>query len=195
MKKIAIFGGSFDPVHNAHVQIAKLAVQSFGLDKIIFVIAYAPAHKTKQYADISDRSKMLELAVNGLPKTEISFFEAEQKTTVYSYQTLDHFQNLYPNDEIFMIIGSDSLLELPAWKNINYLAQKYKFIVAKRPNTEISKDTPYYNRCIFIETPAKDISSTEIRKMISQNDKKAAELLDDKVYGYIKEHNLYMMAK
>jgi len=191
MAKIAIFGGTFDPVHRAHALIAKLAVEKFNLEKIIFVIAYVPPHKTKTYADIKDRSEMLKLAIADLPRTEVSFFEADQKRAVYSYQTLDHFQALYPNDEIFMIIGSDSLKTLCEWKNIDYIAKKYRFIVAKRPKVKIPEGVKYSDSCIFMDADIHDISSTEIRDMIKADNGKVTKSLDGKVYEYIKEHGLY----
>ncbi|MCA6079603.1 MAG: nicotinate (nicotinamide) nucleotide adenylyltransferase [Endomicrobium sp.] len=191
MDKIAIFGGSFDPVHKSHIQIAKLAFKSLDLKKLIFVIAYTPPHKIKQYAHIKDRISMLKLAAGNIQKAEISLYEAQKLETVYSYQTLDYFQNLHPADEIYMVIGSDSLLDLPTWKNIDYLASRYKFIVAKRSGIEINKNVKYLDRCVFIDKGIEDISSTIIRKLIKEEHKKAAPLLSEKVYNYIIQNGLY----
>ncbi|MCL2145174.1 MAG: nicotinate (nicotinamide) nucleotide adenylyltransferase [Endomicrobia bacterium] len=191
MNKIVIFGGSFDPVHKAHIDMAKETLKLQGVGKVIFVPAYIPAHKTSQFADINDRIAMLKLAVNNIEKTEISFFEAEKQDIVYSYQTLDYFKSLYPDNEILMLIGSDSLKDLPTWKNIEYLASQYKFIVAKRPGSVIEKGTKFLDRCIFPDIPAKDISSTLIRKLLKENDEQVKELLDGNVYDYIKARGLY----
>ncbi|MCL2390824.1 MAG: nicotinate (nicotinamide) nucleotide adenylyltransferase [Endomicrobia bacterium] len=193
MGKIAVFGGSFDPPHKAHIQIAKEALSSFDLKKIIFVIAYAPPHKVKLYADISDRIAMLKLALESESpeKTEIGYYEVEQGRKVYSYETLDHFKKIYPDDEIFMIIGSDSLLDLPNWKNIEYLASQYKFIVAKRPGAVIERGTKFLERCLIIDKEMRDISSTEIRDLVSKNNGLAADFTDEKVYDYIKKQKLY----
>ncbi|MDR0956876.1 MAG: nicotinate (nicotinamide) nucleotide adenylyltransferase [Endomicrobium sp.] len=191
MDKVAVFGGSFDPVHNAHIQIAELALSVFKLKKLIFVIAYMPPHKIRSYANVQDRIKMLNIAIKGLKKTEISLFEILRQETVYSYETLNYFQDLYPEDEIYMIIGSDSLIELPMWKNIDYLANKYKFMVAKRPGIEISKNTKYLDRTVFIDKEIKNISSTKIRKLIKENSKNASFFLNDKVYNYIIKNKIY----
>jgi nicotinate-nucleotide adenylyltransferase len=166
MSKIAVFGGSFDPVHKSHIQLVKFALESYDVKKVIFVIAYTPPHKSKQYADIDDRIAMLKIATEGLLRIEISLYEVLKKKLVYSYQTLDYFQCLYPEAEIYIIIGSDSLLELPTWKNIDYLASRYKFMVFKRPCIKIKKDTKYLDRCIVAQNETEDISSTEIRQMI-----------------------------
>jgi nicotinate-nucleotide adenylyltransferase len=193
MDRIAVFGGSFDPVHKAHIQLVRFALDSCDFKKVIFVIAYTPPHKSKQYASIDDRVEMLKLAINTCQKTEveISLYEVTKKQVVYSYQTLDHFQNLYPDDEIHMVIGSDSLLELPAWKNIDYLASRYKFMVVNRPGVNISKDTKYLDRCIFAKNETEHISSTEIRQMIKENSIKVKMLLDERVYEYIVKRQLY----
>jgi nicotinate-nucleotide adenylyltransferase len=191
MHKIAIFGGSFDPVHKSHIQIAKLAFKSFNFKKMIFVIARIPPHKTKQYAYIEDRISMLKLAVRNMQKTEISLYETQKLETVYSYQTLDYFNKLYIEDEICMVVGSDSLLDFPTWKNIDYVADRYKFIVAKRPGFEVNKNIKYLDRCIFINKGTENISSTEIRRLVKEDYKKAASLLDKKVYNYIIKNGLY----
>ncbi|BAG13860.1 putative nicotinate-nucleotide adenylyltransferase [Endomicrobiia bacterium] len=192
MHKVAIFGGSFDPVHKSHIQIAKLAFKSLDLKKMIFVIAYTPPHKTKQYAYIEDRISMLKLATGNMQKTEISLYEAQKLETVYSYQTLDYFNSLYPEDEIYMVIGSDSLLDLPIWNNIDYMAGRYKFIVAKRHGfDEVNKNVKYLDRCVFIDKETEDISSTEIRRLVKEDYKKAVSMLNKKVYNYIIQNGLY----
>jgi nicotinate-nucleotide adenylyltransferase len=191
MYKIAIFGGSFDPVHKSHIQTAELAFKSFDLKKMIFVIAYAPPHKTRQYAHIGDRISMLKLAARNMRKTEISLYEAQKLEMVYSYQTLDYFNSLYPEDDIYMVIGSDSLLDLPTWKNIDYMASRYKFIVVKRPGFGVNKNVKYLERCVFIDEETENISSMEIRRLVKESHKKAASLLDKKVYNYIIENGLY----
>ncbi|MDR1511268.1 MAG: nicotinate (nicotinamide) nucleotide adenylyltransferase [Endomicrobium sp.] len=192
MSKIAIFGGSFDPVHKSHIQIATLALKSFNLKELIFVVAYAPPHKRRQYADIKDRISMLKLVTHNVNKIKISCYEAQKRKVVYSYQTLDHFQNLYFFDEIYMIIGSDSLLNLSTWENIDYIVTHYKFIIAKRPNIEISSNIKYLDRCVFIDKEIEDISSTKIRELIKLDPMMAASLLDKKVYDYIAQKQLYV---
>ncbi|MDR1122794.1 MAG: nicotinate (nicotinamide) nucleotide adenylyltransferase [Endomicrobium sp.] len=191
MSKIAIFGGSFDPVHKSHIQLVKFALKSCDFKKVIFVIAHTPPHKNKQYASTDDRVAMLKIATKGLSQIEISLYEVLKKKVVYSYQTLDYFQSLYPKDEIYMIIGLDSLLELPTWKNIDYLASHYKFMVVKRPCINIKKDIKYLDRCIVAQNETEDISSTGVRQMIKEGFKKFEMLLDKNVYNYIVERGLY----
>jgi nicotinate-nucleotide adenylyltransferase len=191
MNKIVIFGGSFDPVHRSHIKIAKIVLESIDCKKLIFVVAYAPPHKTMQYVCIEDRLYMLKLVTKNMRRIEINLYEVKKRKIVYSYQTLDYFQSLYPKDDIYMVIGSDSLLNLSTWRNIDYLASHYKFIVAKRSGIEINKNTKYMRRCIFINKEIENISSTEIRKLIKIDPGKAASLLDKKVYDYIIKNGFY----
>ncbi|GMO65317.1 MAG: nicotinate-nucleotide adenylyltransferase [Endomicrobiia bacterium] len=191
MSKIAIFGGSFDPVHKSHIQIADLAVKCFDLEELIFVVAYAPPHKKKQYADIEDRISMLRLVTYNVSKIRISCCEAQKREVVYSHQTLDYFQNLYSSDEIYMVIGSDSLLSLSTWENIDYIVTRYKFIIARRHNIKISNDTKYLDRCVFINNEIENISSTRIRELIKLGHIEASSLLDSRVYDYIIQKRLY----
>jgi nicotinate (nicotinamide) nucleotide adenylyltransferase len=191
MGKTAVFGGSFDPVHKAHTRLAEEAVAAFNLSRVIFVPAFMPPHKEKQYADVGDRIAMLKIAVKNIKNAEISFYEAEQRKVVYSYQTLDYFKTLYPHDEILMIIGADSFNELESWKNIDYLAANYGFIVAKRPNVAANIKKKYYDRCVFMNNDLIDASSTNIRELLKSGDGKAASCLDKDVDRYIKENGLY----
>jgi nicotinate-nucleotide adenylyltransferase len=191
MNKIAIFGGSFDPIHRSHIQIAKVVLESVDCKKLIFVVAYAPPHKIRQYVCIEDRLYMLKLATKNMRQIEINLYEAQKHKIVYSYQTLDYFQSLYPKDDIYMVIGSDSLLDLPTWKNIDYLVNHYKFIVVKRSKIEIIKNTKYLGKCILIDKEIENISSTEVRELIKEDSEKAASLLDKEVYNYIVQNKLY----
>jgi nicotinate-nucleotide adenylyltransferase len=191
MSKVAIFGGSFDPVHKSHIKIAELAIQLFDLEKLIFVIAYTPPHKIQQYAKPSDRICMLELATETLKKSEISLYEVKRRKVVYTYQTLDYFQKLYPSKEINMLIGADSLRDLQNWKNVEYITRRYKIIVAKRIGVKICSSTKYSNSCVFIDKKIENISSKEIRKLIKKNYTNLTSLVDKKVYNYIIQNKLY----
>ncbi|MDR1952164.1 MAG: nicotinate (nicotinamide) nucleotide adenylyltransferase [Elusimicrobiota bacterium] len=190
MSDIAIFGGSFDPVHKAHIEIVKSAFKSFDLAKIIFTPSFLAPHKTQHYACAKDRIEMLKIALAGISNVEINCFEIQKGTKIYSYQTLDYFKELYPNDNIFMIIGSDSLVNLSYWKNIDYIAGKYRFIVANRKGILLTPETKFLDKCLFLEKEIDDISSTQIRKLICSG-MDAQEYLDNGVYEYIKKNGLY----
>jgi nicotinate-nucleotide adenylyltransferase len=193
MSKIAIFGGSFDPIHKAHVQIAKLALKLYKLDKIFFVIAIKPPHKSRQYANITDRLNMLHIATHNLQKIEVSLYEVNQNKTVYSYQTLDYFQKQYSKAKIYMIIGSDCVLNFHQWNNICYISKHYNLIVVKRKGIDLSINSRlcYYSNYNFINNDVCDISSTTLRKLIKDNSTKAKVFLNPQVYNYILQNDLY----
>lgn len=110
-KRIGIFGGSFNPVHKAHIKIAQLSIIKLNLDQLIFVPAFKNPDKINHnYVLGSDRKKMLELVL--CEKCQISEYELNAHTVNYTYQTIDYFKKTYPNDQLFFIIGSDNLEHL-----------------------------------------------------------------------------------
>ena len=187
---LGVLGGSFDPVHNAHLQMAQTALKEFRLDKIIFVPAYVPPHKSKLVACETDRYNMLVDVTNGIEQYEIDTYEIDSKKSVYSYEMLDYLQTKHKNDSIKMIIGADSFNSLSLWKNSEYIVKKYGAIVFPRPNIEIDVKSPYYNYCLFSKTVMKDISSTQIRKQL-KNKKSILKYVPKQVAEYIKKKNLY----
>ena len=187
---IGVFGGSFDPIHNAHLRMAATALKEFNLDKIIFVPAYIPPHKTKLVANEQDRYKMLFDVIKEFKQYEIDTYELDLKQTVYSYQTLDYIKSKNANDNIKMIIGADSFNQLGYWKNTDYIAEKYGFIVFPRPNIDIDIKSPYYKYCDISKTVMEDISSTQIRQYLKEK-KDISELVPQQVVNYIKNNGLY----
>jgi len=151
---IAIFGGSFDPVHLGHIEVVQKALE-MGIDKVIVVPNFLNPLKNKTSAPAELRYKWLKEVFNDFENVEISDFEINQKRPVYSIETINHFKPKY------FIIGSDNLKTLDKWKNIDEILNKVELIVAKRD--EIDKNlAKKYNikKIIDVEVP---ISSTEIR--------------------------------
>ena len=102
---IGVLGGSFDPIHNAHLKMAKTALEEFNLDKIVFVPAYIPPHKSKLIASEKDRYNMLFDAIKDTKKYEIDTYEIDSKKVIYSYQMLDYIKSKHTTDTVKMIIG------------------------------------------------------------------------------------------
>lgn len=190
MSVMAVFGGSFDPVHNAHLAIAQKAVDEMGADVIIFVPAYIPPHKKSLVADSKHRLNMLSLALEKRTEYLIDTFEIDRKSSVYSFQTLDYINKKYSGNSIKLLIGSDSFNMLETWEKPEYVAKKYGFFVMQRPDNIANINSRYYKYGIFSKTLIEDISSTRIRLYMEENIS-AAHLMPESVWRYIKENKLY----
>lgn len=185
-----VLGGSFDPIHNAHLQMAKTALKEFNLDKIIFVPAYIPPHKSKLIASEKDRYDMLYEVIKDVGRYDIDTYEIDSKKVIYSYQMLDYIKNKYSADNIKMIIGADSYNNLSTWKNVEYIVKEYGFIVFPRPNINIDVQSPYYEHCLFSKNVMENISSTLIRQKLKKKED-ILQYVPQQVFKYIKEKNLY----
>lgn len=197
MGKIGLFGGTYDPPHIGHTALAQRVLDKFSLDKIIFIPAGNPPHKTdKKIADKHHRFEMLELATAKNPKFLISDFDLKNEKPNYSYLTIEHFKKTYLDDEIFFIIGADSYRDFPLWKNYPDILSVCTFIVVNRPN--VYDDDCYLkykkicssHRALFLDDFSCDVSSTELREKLSSGEN-CEKFLPQGVAEYIKKHNLY----
>ena len=183
MDNIGIFGGSFNPPHTGHLILAQRCRELLQLDKIIFIPAYIPPHKTHiSLVDPKDRLKMLKLTIKGNPYFNYSDIEIKRKGNSFTYDTLLALQNKYTQSKLFLIIGMDNYNDFCKWKNYQGILNLCKVVVINRHviNDKQSKDTgdntanPSHNNLvehsnfIFIDTPIIDISSTEIRDRIKK---------------------------
>lgn len=169
--KVGIFGGSFDPVHNEHVAIARSAIKQLGLDKLFIIPAYvAPHKKDKALTDGALRLKLCRAAFKGLDGAEACDYELSCGGTSYSYLTCGHFAALYPNAERFFIMGEDMLIDFPTWKNPEEITRLFDIAVCRRasamPNLG-GMQSVFFNRFgknfIEIAYNGKNVSSTEAR--------------------------------
>ena len=181
--KIGIYGGSFNPIHKGHVKIAKQAIEELGLDKLFFVPAFKSPFKTKnKYAPIEDRIEMIKMV---LPeKSDISLFEANRKGVSYTIDTVSHFNVKYPNDELFLIIGSDNVYKLNKWKKIDDIAKMAQIVVFKREGDFSKENIKKYN-CKLLNNPLYDYASSWFRKGYMDN-------VEDNVMEYIASKYLYV---
>lgn len=197
MKKIGLFGGTFDPPHTGHIALAKTALLKFSLDKIIFIPVGNPPHKTEKHvSDKVHRFEMVKMAIKGEPDFFISDFEIKNENPNYSYLTIEHFKQKYPDDEIFFIIGADSYRDFPKWKNYPDILSLCTFIVLNRNDADLGEYFKKYckiipkHKALFLDDFSFDVSSTEFREKIASG-KDCKNLLPDGVYEYIKKTNLY----
>lgn len=181
--KIGIYGGSFNPIHKGHIAIAKIAINKLNLDKLIFVPAFKSPFKSKvEYASSEDRIKMIQLVKP--EKSEISLFEIERKGVSYTIDSIRYFKELYPNDELFFIIGSDNVQKLNMWKEIDEIVSLAKIVVFRRETNFDMTNIEKYN-CLLLDNEILDYASSWFRKGYMQN-------LDEIVLKYISQNHLYI---
>lgn len=186
---ICIFPGTFNPIHDAHIKMAEIALEKFGFEKIIFIPAYIPPHKNVEKSLAEHRLNMVKLATSVNPKFEVSDFEYKNEGKSYSLITVKKFIEDYSiNGRINFIMGTDAFVKLESWYKADELKKLVHFIVFKRRgdgNEEIYQNFKT-NGWDFelLENDYMDISSTEIRMSANSS-------TDEKVKGYIKEHGLY----
>ena len=198
MKKIAIFGGSFDPVHTEHVRLVEAAIKGLGLDKLLVVPAFAPPHKRgKTLAPDRDRLDMCRLAFSHLEKVEISDYEIAQGGTSYTYLTCRHFHEIYPNAEIFWLVGTDMLRDFPTWKNPQDILDHVTLGVCARDEKDgwekeeqLAFEKRFGKKFAVIHYNGAPVSSTEIR-LLTAAGLPIDHLTPQKVTEYIETKKLY----
>lgn len=195
MKRIGIMGGTFNPVHNAHLIIAETARGEYSLDNIIFITGGNPPHK-QGTLDARHRFNMTRIAIDGNDGFSDDDFEVKNDKKSYSVNTLEYLKSKYPEDELFFIIGEDSLKDLPKWYMPKKILSMCSLLVFPRKSRESLTETinemrKRYNADIFpISAPVIGLSSTDIRDRI-RTGKTVRYMVPDKVIEYIKLHNLY----
>jgi nicotinate-nucleotide adenylyltransferase len=169
IKKIGIFGGTFNPIHHGHLINIELIRERFNLDLILFVPSKIPVHKTISDAvQPSDRLEMVRLAIAGNAFFRASEIETDRESTSYTITTLEELKSSYPGDELFLIIGSDSFNELDTWMKYKKILGEYPLIIMqRRTDPELRTDllSLAYKVELFSETMI-DISSSMIRERI-----------------------------
>ena len=192
--KIGIFGGSFNPPHKMHESIAKELLKRNILDKIIFVPTSNYYPKAGLISDL-DRMKMLKLMIKNDERFEVSNYEFGRLT--YTYETLQHFQKEYPNDEIYFICGSDNLKELDTWKEYQKILSNFYLLVVPREDDIcklLEKYQSYQDHIKIVDLDVRNLSSTNVRKLLQEkNYEEAKKFIDERVLDYIIKNNLYQL--
>jgi nicotinate-nucleotide adenylyltransferase len=159
--RIAIFGGSFDPLHLAHVAIVQNALNELDIDKLIVVPTYLNPFKSSFYLDPQTRYELLKKVFIKFEKVEVSNYEINQLAPSYSVNTVNYLKNLYNPSKIFLIIGEDNIDNLEKWYKYDELKELVEFVVASRTGFETKKANKF--KCLDINI---DISSTKLREKI-----------------------------
>ncbi|MGA2877383.1 MAG: nicotinate-nucleotide adenylyltransferase [Bryobacteraceae bacterium] len=183
--RLALFGGTFDPIHNAHLTVAREAAAQFQLDQIWFVPAAHPPHKSDHTgATYEDRFRMTELACQVDPRFVASRLEAGESKS-YSVDTLERVRTL--GEQPYFIIGADAFAEITSWHRWEDLVRLTEFIVVTRPGHQYA--APAGARVHRLETVALPVSSSEIRRKLAAGEIPAE--LPAAVGRYISERGLY----
>lgn len=186
-RKIALFGGTFDPVHLGHLHLASLARDAMDLDEVLFLPCRISPHKTgTPPASGADRMEMLRLATASLPWAVVDDYELIHPGPSYSYQTAEVMAARFPTARIFWIMGGDQWEALPRWKNPDRLAELVEFIVIARGDTPLPREG-YRMHIVSGDNPA---SSTVIREAFSHGGLSHI-WLPPAVAEWILERNLY----
>jgi nicotinate-nucleotide adenylyltransferase len=186
--RLAIFGGTFDPIHNAHLAVAREAAARFELDRVWLVPAEKPPHKQRvTHAPYADRLRMVELACRGEPKLEASSLE-QGTTSSYSIDTIEKVRTeLAPDDKLFFVIGADAFAEIESWHRWRDVIQAVEFIVVSRPGHRYV--VPPAATAHRLETVDLAVSSSEIRRKLAAGDDRVE--VPAAVLGYIHARGLY----
>lgn len=196
MKRIAIFGGTFNPVHIEHVKTVAAAIDELKLDKLFLMPTFLPPHKNVSPASGIDRINMLKIAFRSFEKVEISDFELKNVGKSYSYITAEHFRSIYPDAEIFMLVGGDMLKDFKTWKNPERILNAVRLAAVRREDYEFDESAELeYFKSVFkkdftlLDFTGKTVSSTEIRTYLAFGLKPQG--VDEEVFSYIRENAVY----
>lgn len=206
--KIGIFGGTFNPPHKGHVRMIDRMTEELELDKVLIIPNKLPTHKRcDELADNRDRVAMCKIAFKN-PKYEISTMEMDRDTDSYTIYTVEELKKKYPNDELYLIMGSDMFLIFHKWYKHKELLEKCKICVASRNNEDDIKKLRAYafeqlgdyipkldGKNIHISLlDAYEVSSSEIRERIAE-ERSLYGIVDPEIIEYMESHKLYGYGK
>ena len=196
-ERIGIMGGTFDPVHNGHLVIAKSVAEQLGLDRVLFIPAGNPNFKQGQrLASAADRAHMVALAIEGEALFELDLREVERPGVTYTADTLEELAQCYEGAQLFFIMGTDSAITLPDWKRAADVARLCTIIVAKRPgqSTQQVRDALAASSIdldiVYLDVPQVDVSSTQLREQIAQG-QDVSDMIPPPVAAFLAETGLY----
>lgn len=199
LKRLGIMGGTFNPIHNGHLYLAREAREQYNLEHVLFMPSGTPYMKDQREVLPSEfRVMMTKLAIQDEPYFFLSTMEIEKEGNTYTYETLEVLKDMYPETDLFFILGADSLFAMEDWRLPERIFASCKILAAIRDDVsidEIKKQAHHleqkFGAGIFIlKTNIIDISSSVIRKQLREGTS-VKGLIPDAVYDYIIEHNLY----
>ena len=215
MRRIAFFGGSFDPVHNGHIQIAHAVSEQFDLDQFVFIPAFHAPHKLRtKPTSAYDRYAMLCLATQADPRFSVTKMELELPERPYSVETLSRINEQLPSDEIYFVMGADSWRDITNWREWEKVLSLSNHIVVTRPGTDIVNShvtDGVRDRIVDLRNPGNkyeapdngqhriyltdkvnmDVAASEIRRKIRNGDRSWTTDVPVEVANYIEKYQIY----
>jgi nicotinate-nucleotide adenylyltransferase len=195
--RLGLFGGTFDPIHLGHLILAEQCREACGLDRVWFVVAGTPPHKSGERTPVAHRLEMARVAVAGHPAFEVSDIEAQRPGPHYSVETLAAVRRERPEDELFFLIGADSLVDLPNWRQPAEIARMATIVgVLNRPgiDPERTADLPDFGPGTFpiraVTIPQIGIASHDLRRRLAEG-RSVRYMVPRGVEAYIEAHGLY----
>ena len=190
--RLGLYGGTFDPIHVGHLILAEACREALGLDRVWFVVAGAPPHKPGDRTDVADRIEMVRLAIAGNPAFEVSEVETKRPGPHYSVETLETIARVRPEDELFFLIGADSLVDLPHWRSPERIMELASLVVVNRPGVEpppipvAAGSRPTHQ----VTIPPIGIASKDIRRRLLEGQSVRYQI-PRAVEAYVAAHALY----
>lgn len=186
-QRIGLYGGTFNPVHTAHLMVADQVGHALRLNRVDFLPDAVPPHVDKKTAiDATDRVAMLRLAIQDNPLFGLELAEIQRGGVSYTYETVKQLKEAHPENDYYFIIGGDMVDYLPKWYRINDLLKIVNFVAVRRPGAKNESQYPV----IWVDVPEVQISSSDIRQRVAQGES-IRYLVSTRVEQYIKEHDLY----
>ena len=191
-RRIGLLGGSFDPVHNAHIALACIALDTLALDELRWVPAGEPWQKTRRITAAQHRVAMIELAMAGEPRFKLERCEIDRSGPSYTLDTVRAVRQAEPDAQWFLVVGQDQLANLHTWHGWQELLGLATLTVAARPGAANTVDAQVQGRAYSVlPLPAMDVAATTIRERVAHGQPIDA-LVPPAVARYIARHNLYL---
>jgi nicotinate-nucleotide adenylyltransferase len=192
-RRLGVMGGTFDPIHNGHLVAASEVAAVLNLDEVLFVPTGEPYQKS-DVTPTSDRYLMTEIATAANPRFKVSTIDIDRNGPTYTVDTLRDLQRMHPDAQLFFITGADAISSITDWKDSVELWDLAKFVAVTRPGHILDLPDAPEGAIQVLEIPALAISSTDIRKRVSEG-KPIWYLVPDGIVQFIAKHRLYGGAK
>lgn len=195
---IALFGGSFNPIHSGHIKLIETIKRNFDIQKFLLMPTAVSPHKSNAEMTTSEhRLNMCKLACKHLDYVEVSDLEIKRQGKSYTYLTVNDLKNFYPDDKIFLVIGADMFMSFQTWKNFEYILKNVTLIAVPRDDVSSEAMIEYSHilenygaECFILDNTVMNVSSSEIRYKL-KNKIDISGLLDKKVLSYIVNNHIY----